>query len=164
MRLLMDGVIALMLVGVLGGVLWHQRARADELRQVEAAQRAVRAIQSQALYRGSLRQVQVSRRGYPLRIDPAWFATPPTNLLTVDAGDWLETAGPADEQRTHPEHITTDGRRAAFWYNPHRGVVRARVNRQPSEQTTVELYNLVNGTAVRVAEVRGALSRPPASH
>lgn len=153
MRLVVDGLIALMLLAVLAAVLWHQRAQADRIGQVEATQRAIRTIESQALYHASLGQVDVTRRGYPFEIDPAWFTTRPVNHVGGGTSEWLESADDKDAARHQPHRITTGPDRAAFWYNAYRGVVRARVARQSSEQATVELYNLINGTSLRVGDV-----------
>lgn len=154
MRLIVDGVIALMLVIVLGSVLLQQRARTGELRRVEATQRAVRAIISQALYRGTLPDADVTRRGYPWTIEQTWFDEPPANLLAHAAGGWLDVASEDQAQTLHPPQITTADGACAFWYNPYRGVVRARVAMQASDQATIELYNLVNGSSLRPDAVR----------
>jgi hypothetical protein len=34
---------------------------------------------------------------------------------------------------------------AKFWYNPHQGIVRARVSSEMSESEALSLYNEVNG-------------------
>ena len=44
-------------------------------------------------------------------------------------------------------HIPTfrGGRGAMFWYNPVRGIVRARVPDQTTDESTLSLYEQVNG-------------------
>jgi hypothetical protein len=82
------------------------------------------------------------------------------------AGDtlaWLETTQPERANRLNPEHVTCDGHRAAFWYNPYRGLVRARVERQHTDEATIALYNLVNGTSLRVSDVAWAVGNRPAA-
>ena len=54
--------------------------------------------------------------------------------------------------------MTADPRLAGFWYNPHLGVVRARVPVMVSDVESLELYNRVNGT--RLASIFGATSMP----
>lgn len=153
MRLVVDSLIAVMLLAVLAAVLWQQRAQADRIERVEATQHAIRAIESQALFQASLGQVEVTRRGFPLAIDPAWFTRPPANAVAPDAERWIDSADAGDAQRFQPDAIIIDGGQPAFWYNAHRGVVRARVAMQASERATIDLYNLVNGTSLRVDDV-----------
>ena len=154
MRLVVDGIIAFVLALVLGAVLLQQQARASELRRVEITQQAVRTIASQALFRGSLEESEVSRRGYPLTIDQNWFEQPPANRVAQAAGGWLDVATEAQSQLLHPEQITTQRGGCAFWYNPYRGIVRARVTMLASDQATVDLYNLVNGCMLRPEDVK----------
>jgi hypothetical protein len=37
---------------------------------------------------------------------------------------------------------------AAFWYNPYKGILRARVPYDISDERALDLYNRVNGTSV----------------
>jgi len=149
MRLLVDSLIALMLVAVLGGVLWHRRAAEQQVENVEATQKAMRAIEAQALYQGSLGQYETTWMGYPLVIEADWFKNRPQNLL-ADNSVWLDIAGKSKEFEPNPDHVTCEAGRAAFWYNPYRGIVRARVAPQMSAKATIDLYNMVNGTSLRV--------------
>ena len=148
MRLLVDSLIASMLVVVLGGILWHRSAAAQQVQRVEATQQALRAIEAQALLRASTGEVPATPWGYPVAISPAWFSTLPQNLL-ADCPRWLEIAHSSTADLSNPPHVTADARHAAFWYNPYRGILRARVAFQMSQQATIELYNLVNGTTLR---------------
>jgi len=155
MRLLVDSLIALMLVAVLGGVLWHRRAAEEQVERVEATQQSLRAIEAQALYHGSLGKIETTLMGYPFKVEQTWFTQLPMNLL-AQSGNWLEVAGEPMQHEPNPEHVTADQGRAAFWYNPYRGIVRARVAPQMSTQATIDLYNLVNGTSLRIDDAMWA--------
>lgn len=158
MRLLVDSLIALMLVAVLGGIFWHRHAAEDQIQRVEATQQALRAIEAQALYQASLGEVPKTRWGYPHVVEPSWFKTRPDNLL-AQCDRWIDVADESDSDRMDPAHVTSDHGRAAFWYNPHRGLIRARVEPQMSMQATIDLYNLVNGTSLRVDDAMWAMMR-----
>lgn len=160
MRLIIDTLLALLLILVLGGILWYQRGQEEKLTRVAAVQEALRAIESKALYHGALGDVQATRRGYALRIEPGWFDPRPVNLLFADeARPWIDIVDEASEEAFNPARIVAAGSDAAFWYNPWRGVIRARVPMQLSQTATVELYNLVNGASLRVQDVDW--SEPP---
>lgn len=158
MRLLVDVLIVVMLTGALTGLLWYQHAEQNRLDRVEAVQRAIRVIESESLYRAALGEVASTPRGYARVIRAAWFDRQPTNLLAEDqeaAPSWLEHIDfQSERDRANPRQIVADREHAPFWYNPYRGVVRARVSMQLSRRMTVRLYNTINGTALRVEQVR----------
>ena len=163
MRLLIDTLIALMLAAVLGAVLMDHRQDQEQMDRVAAVQQAVRAIQSQALYRAAMREIDQTPNGYARRIDANWFSQPPRNVLVeADGGayQWLDYAPEGGHEWFDPPRIVAAGDQAAFWYNPHRGLVRARVPMQFTQQETIDLYNLVNGTTLRIADCRWDYHQP----
>lgn len=153
MRLVVDFLIALIVLVVLGTILVQQRARADQIGLIEETQRAMHAIESRAIFHAGLGDAALTRRGYPMSIDEVWFERLPVNALTGPTIVWIEVTPATDTKAYNPPQITTDSGRAGFWYNPYRGIVRARVPMQTSEQATVELYNMVNGTTLRETDV-----------
>lgn len=154
MRLLVDTLIASMLVMLLGGIVWQQRQEDRWVEDIASVQQSIQAIRSQALYRAALGNLELSATGYPWRLDPLWFTPRPGNpLVHRGKGPWLEQVGPAAAAQLDPIYIIADGRHASFWYNARRGIIRARVPRQVTEEATVDLYNTVNGTALRVDDV-----------
>jgi hypothetical protein len=154
MRLIVDTMLALLLIGVLGGIIWYQRGQEAWLDKVTAVQEALRAVESKALYYGALGDVDSTRQGYPLRVDTAWFDPLPVNLLFADeARPWMDTVTPEEADAFNPARIIAEGNVSAFWYNPYRGIVRARVPMQLTQGATIKLYNLVNGTSVRIEDV-----------
>ncbi len=162
MRLVIDTLIALMLVGLLGGVVYYRQQGQHRLQQIDAVQQAVRAIQSQTSYHAAMDAGNLNADGYPFAVDSKWFSPRPINLLLNDPQlPWLENAADADARRFNPRYIVGDTGHAEFWYSPGHGSVRARVPMQDTQQETVELYNLVNGTSVHVEDVIWAEVAPP---
>jgi len=146
MRLFMDSVVALMLVALLGGVMWHNRTDQTDHRLRDTTQGEVRRFQQQVALQSTLGKVERNERGYPQTIDPAWFqgALPQNPLLDV-THPWLEIASPDQKELLHPiQRIATDKKLAKFWYNPHMGVIRARVPMGVSDEATLQMYNYVN--------------------
>ena len=123
--------------------------------KVDAVQHAVRAIQSQAFYRGAVGDAPVTVNGYSKRMDPAWFeGHTPRNLLVQDEYlPWIEIVEGKAAELFNPSYILGNGGHAEFWYNPKRGQVRARVPMQMTQEDTLDLYNLVNGTSLRAENV-----------
>jgi len=154
MRLFIDTLLALTLIVVLGGIVWYQRQQQSWLENVTAVQDAMRAIESTALYHGALGEIETTDLGYARQIDPSWFDARPINrFFTDEARPWIDLVDQSDRGRFDPEQIISEGSLAAFWYNPWRGLIRARVPAQLSQRDTLELYNLVNGTSLRIEDV-----------
>jgi hypothetical protein len=155
LRLLIDTLIAAMLVAILSGVVWQQRQQESHMAKVDAVQQAVRAIQSQAFYRGAVGDAPVTANGYAKRMDPAWFEghTPRNLLVQGEYLPWIEIVQDKAADLFNPSYILGDGGHAEFWYNPKRGQVRARVPMQMTQEDTLDLYNLVNGTSLRTENV-----------
>ena len=146
MRLFMDTVVALMLVGLLAGVVWHNRSSQAANADREAAKTEIQRFQQQIALQSALGRVPLNDRQYPESIDPNWFqGTLPNNPL-LDAGHpWLEIAGPEERDLIHPlDRIAATKDTAKFWYNANTGVVRARVPAGISDAAALELYNYVN--------------------
>ena len=93
---------------------------------------------------------ELTPQGWPASIEPKWFeGVPPKNPLLSPDRPWLEVAGASEAQLLNPPvRIAAERGIAAFWYNPYRGVVRARVPLLISEQDTVDLYNRINHTTI----------------
>lgn len=157
MRLLVDILIALMLITTLAGVLYFQQSEEEEMLRVHAVQQAMRSIESESLYRAALGEAEATPRGYARYLSLAWFDHEPRNLFVDEdrrRGPWIEHIDMETERElANPRRIIADEQHPPFWYNPYRGVVRARVPKQLSQRGTLELYNLVNGTRLRSSDV-----------
>jgi hypothetical protein len=161
MRLVVDTLIAVMLIAVLGGLLLRQRSEQSMLERIGLVQQSIRAIESQALYRAAVGDAEGTPRGFARLMDAAWFEHVPQNELIADHAirPWVDLSPDDQPDRLNPAHVVAEGPLASFWYNAERGVVRARVPDQMSQQATVDLYNLVNGTSLRVDDVDWARPR-----
>jgi hypothetical protein len=154
MRLVVDSMIALMLVGILAGVLWYHREQTRELETREQVHHALARLYEQALYHGALEQDHpetLSPVGFPLNISPQWFtdeAWLPLNVLVPSRQPWLDVAPTGDSGDHPPDPVIGADQQAGFWYNPARGLFRARVPRQRSDEQTLALYNTLNGVTL----------------
>jgi hypothetical protein len=121
--------------------------RLAERSAVESTQAALSTIQAELGIRSALGEGSLNEFGHPESLDRGWFAdVEPRNALAREQAPWIETALPGEFDRLHPSDPTfRGGRGAMFWYNPVRGVVRARVPVQTSDESSRALYATVNG-------------------
>ena len=107
----------------------------------------VQRFQRQIHFQLVLAEAAQSGPVYPASIDPEWFQGDlPENPLLGEGHPWVEVAGPGRKTAEHPSCLmATDRSVAGFWYNPHTGIVRARVPAGVSDAKALELYNDVNG-------------------
>ncbi|MCX5661657.1 MAG: hypothetical protein NTW19_18420 [Planctomycetota bacterium] len=158
MRLLIDTLIALMLAGILAAVLWQYRKDGRQVHQVQAVHQSLARLQEQMLYRGALGEAATGPAGFPLEVSPLWFPDGlPFNNLVPGRQPWLDVAPENDPGENPPDPILRRPGQAGFWYNPNRGVFRARVIPQFTLGATVELYNNVNGTSLSTLDERQAV-------
>jgi len=166
MRLLIDSLIATMLVMILAGVVWAHRAG----RQIELAREqvydALAALHEQAVYHGALGDAELTETGFPKQIAPSWFTTIPFNRFADARRPWIDVAPPGDTADHPPDPILHEADRdqAGFWYNPARGVFRARVPALATDTETLALYNRVNNAALRELPRRIDEARQPIAH
>ncbi|MDY7110274.1 MAG: hypothetical protein SYC29_16720 [Planctomycetota bacterium] len=146
MRLILDTLVALMLVGILAGLVMHHRQAQDVRAAQDLARDEVRRFQQQIHLHTALSGGEQRERGYPVSIEPDWFqGNLPVNPLLGRDHPWLEVAGPGATHALHPtDLVAADRDSASFWYNPATGVVRARVPVGVSDAQALELYNYVN--------------------
>jgi len=162
MRLVIDSIIALMLVGLLVGVMVHHRQESAELGEVRAVHEALARLHEAATLHRVLDAEGDARRGYLRIVKPAWFGQElPVNVLVGHDHPWIDVAPPADLADHPPDPVADSSQQAGFWYNPNRGIFRARVRRQVSERQTLALYNRVNGCALSSAVPDPAPARQP---
>ncbi len=148
MRFVMNGLIALMVVGLCAGVMYHQNEMQQQKNRTDQVRDAVRQFQRQVMLQATLRTADLSDAGFPLTIDPAWFEEDrPENDLLPGWHPWVEIAHKDDRKRHHPSiKLATQPDHARFWYNPYNGVVRARIPATTSDAAALELYNYINGS------------------
>ncbi len=139
-----------MAAGIAGGYLWSRDSRDDLDASVMRARGATDAIEREIRIRAATGGVGLNGRGWPTTVDVAWWdGRPPQNPLVPGDRAWLEIARESENELLHPP-VRQSVRRAhaAFWYNPAKGVVRARVGPAVSDRIAIEVYNRVNGTSV----------------
>lgn len=162
MRLFVDTVIALLLVGTLAGWFWHSRQVESEQKVRDFARAEVRRFQQQISLQAALANVNSKERGYPGTVDPAWFEDNlPANPMLPVGHPWVEVAGPDQHQLAHPrERIAHSRSLARFWYNPANGFVRARVPMDLSDAAAAELYNYINDCSLPELFSDGTAPKP----
>lgn len=156
MRLLIDSLIAVMLIGILAGVLLHHRAAQQHAQRLRLVHDALAQLHEQAVFHAALADRHgddeadvVYRPGFPTRIDSAWFPGGiPRSALAGVAHPWIDTAPHGDLSRHPPDPTLERSAQAGFWYNPALGIFRARVPRQITEKATLDLYNHLNGSSL----------------
>jgi hypothetical protein len=158
MRLIIDTLVALMLAGVLAGVVTFYNGRRDRDGQVELARAEVERFQREIMLQAALEQVPQSEAGYPRTIDLAWFQGDlPLNPLLDEGRPWLEIASAADRHLAHPVYrCASQPSLASFWYNPANGIVRARVPAGISDHEALGLYNRVNACSLESLFAHGS--------
>jgi len=143
-------ILAVILAVALGAwYAWrgvHQRLDAQRIASVSDE---VRRLRRMIAYHAGVADADINEFGWPTDVDPAWFDDdPPINTLLPRDHPWLEIASREDGALQHPPRIIalriTD---AGFWYNPLRGIVRARVPAGISDQSALKMYNAINHTS-----------------
>lgn len=151
MRMIVNLVgLLLAVVGALVVTMVLER-RSEEDSLAARTRDALREIEQTVRLRSTMPGTGLNLRGNPLTIDPAWFeGEPPRNEMIALVHPWLEIASREQAELWHPEiRLAVQPSLAGFWYNPYRGVLRARVPVQVSDERSAELYNQVNGTSLR---------------
>lgn len=158
MKQLTDTLIAVMAVAILAGmVLYHRQEHRFE-KQVQIVHESLYELQEQLVYQAALAEVELNPSGFPLRIRPEWFGQKrPHNPLVAAEQQWLDVAEAMYTADHPPDPVVLEPRQSAFWYNPNVGIIRARVPARLTDQETIEMYNRVNGSDLKV------LMRPPPS-
>jgi len=146
MRVLIDTLAAVMVIGLLAGVALHMHRLGGEQATHDQARFEVARLQQQIHRRAALTTAENRERGYPQVIDPEWFqGNLPVNPLLGPDHPWLEVASRSQRDLKHPSvRIASDASIACFWYNPFNGIVRARVPSDVSDAKALDLYNYIN--------------------
>lgn len=149
MRWVVDSLVALMIAGIVTGVVLHVRQQEQFELSREIVRGDIQRFRQQINLQTAMAKVELTEQGYPVTVDPEWFKKDegglPMNPLLDDQHPWLELAGPSQALLVHPPNRVASNRRfAKFWYNPYTGAVRARVPVGVSDLETLELYNYIN--------------------
>jgi hypothetical protein len=147
MRWLVNITVGVMMVAIAGVALLHARAGAGREQLLRDVQQELARFQKEITLQAAITGATGTLR-FPETVDPSWFAgNPPRNDLLGSAHPWVEVAPMNQRQMQHPpDRVAASAGAASFWYNPHLGVVRARVPMSESDQDALAEYNKVNGT------------------
>lgn len=183
MRLILDTLIALMLLGIVAGVVATDRRDRDVQTRSHRTRLALARLHEQMMLRAALRETPINDAGFACDISPHWFdrdglprnslARAPGHLLHVSGQihattvtsdrPWIDLAPPGDTADHPPDPVLISPGQAEFWYNPHRGIIRARVMARESSEATLALYNHVNSSNLRQLPRDNGTRRPVAS-
>lgn len=150
MRRLVDFFAVLTLIGLGAAIFYTRKDQYHQQAAVEHVTQAVRMFDLKIKYHAATEGAELTARGWPVTIDPAWFeGSVPRNPLLSGDRPWLEIAGPEDAELQHPRlRMAVDATLASFWYNPYNGALRARAPVTASDQEALSIYNTVNRTSL----------------
>lgn len=150
MRRVVDLVGVLIVAGIAVGYYAHTQSWGSQDANLETTRAALVQIQGEVVIRSQSGQADTNPRGWSATVVPAWFGGElPKNTLLSDDRPWLEIAPVEHAHLEHPRPIfDASGHDAAFWYNPARGIVRARVPMMPTDKHTLDAYNRINSTSL----------------
>ena len=144
-------ILAVLAAALVAGLIVAQRTNdADEQSRVHETLAAVERLKLEIHVRRALETADLNAQSWPARPDPEWFPEGvPMNEMVDRNRPWLEVAPQSQANLDHPPvRVAGDPSIAAFWYNPYRGVVRARAPKRVSDKRSTELYNAINATRV----------------
>lgn len=164
-RIVIDIMIGLMLIGVVAGGVSLYTSRQQVDRDIDTVRQALDRLQQQATYHGTMQSAMADRDVMLVHVHAEWFGEDvPANVLLDADRPWIDLAPPGDLGAHPPDPVAYTSEQAGFWYNPTIGVFRARVRPASSEAQTLVLYNDVNGTALSRFEQIPNPSRQPLVH
>jgi len=151
MRLVIESLVLLLVLSVFFVVREQTRQGDHEEADIRVLRESVQIIERHLALHRMLDETALNAYGHPETVDPAWFdGDPPVHPLVPADHPWVEVAPRREWSLHHPrQRVIIDGSVAAFWYNPARGIVRARVPQQISDERTLEIYNRVNDARLR---------------
>lgn len=165
MRIVIDIMIGLMLVGALAGGAYLYTNHEQGQRDIDVVRQSLQQLQKQATYHRTMQSAMADRDVMLVHLHAEWFGEDvPTNVLLDPDRPWIDLAPPGDLGEHPPDPVVYSVEQAGFWYNPTTGVFRARVRPASSEAQTLALYNDVNGTALPDFEQIPDPSRQPLAH
>lgn len=147
MRIVVNILMLLMVVGTGVLLLYTKQGNDLEARRIEQVRNAIATIESKSLLTPAKdNTIEKLSNGQAVMIEQSWFETVPLNPFAPENTRWMDVA--KHPGLKHPEMITFGDSRAMFWYNPHLGIVRARVPQQISQGSTFEYYNRLNESSL----------------
>lgn len=150
MRILLNILIALTLIGIVVVVAMSLQADGIKKDQIKTTKVEVRRFQRQITLQSAVADIELTSEGFPVTIDPLWFdGHLPSNTLLEVGRPWVQIAGWDERASLHPiDLVARDAAAAQFWYSPYKGIVRARVCADISDERALRIYNQVNGSGL----------------
>ena len=165
MRIVIDSLIVVMLLGAGVGVLLLRNNKDQGEQDIVKVQQALQRLHDKAEYYKTVQSAMAQQDTLLVHLDQAWFGeNVPANSLISDGHPWIDLAPPGDLGTHPPDPIASDKGQAGFWYNPTLGIFRARVAQQATDADTLTLYNQVNGTQLAQFELLPDPAREPLAH
>jgi len=166
MRLAVNALIAAMVLALLASVLWHNQRERRLLSKYQATHEALALLHEKAIYHGTLSREAVSPTGFPLVVSPVWFRAEglPLNAMVPGRQPWMDVAPPGDTKDHPPDPVIQTDHQAGFWYNPNRGIFRARALPSYTDADTLAIYNHLNGTSLESLPTEHREARRPQPH
>lgn len=163
MRLVVDSMIGLMLLGIFAGVLLFHRQESSQIDKTQSVHDSLARLHEAAVLHRVIESEGDARSDYLRHVSPGWFAGGelPVNLLLDRNRPWIDVAPPGDFAAHPPDPVADAVGQAGFWYNPNTGVFRARVPRQVTARDTLNLYNRINAAALAAVTPVNDPSRMP---
>ncbi len=144
-----DGLIVVLVLSLAATLFRSHRAATAQFTTDDAVRGELRRLHDRIVVRAALENVPRTKAGYPLALPTEWFADGlPRNPLVPIEQPWLEIAPPGDVSQNPDDPVIVGPDQAGIWYNPERGILRARVMPQFSDTETLLVYNRINDTAV----------------
>ncbi|MFI4855525.1 MAG: hypothetical protein ACIAQF_11180 [Phycisphaerales bacterium JB065] len=143
-------MLTLALAGAIGAFAYQRAAVAREQMLVDQTRDTVLAIEQRIRYLKAMEEIDLNELGWPEVVDPRWFkGQPPRNNMLGARHPWLEVASTLEYALDHPvQRVAINESLAGLWYNPAKGIVRARVPQTLSDEKTIEIYNRINGSSI----------------
>jgi len=165
MRLVIDMLIVLMVVGMIGGGLYlHQQGKQSKADQAQVRD-ALGELHDKTVYHTNMSDAVAGRRTILVKVMPEWFGEDlPSNVLAGSDRPWIDLAPPGDRGVHPPDPVIHSESQAGFWYNPTLGIFRARVMPQASEGKTLALYNHLNDCELAEIDPAPDLARQPLAY
>lgn len=145
-RRVIDVLIVLLVLSLVATVFRYHSDVEAQFTADDDARIVLGRLHDRMVVRAALEKVERTATGYPLEVPAEWFADGlPRNPLVPLEQPWLEIAPPGDVSEDPKDPVVYHRGQAGIWYNPERGILRARVVPKFSAEETLSLYNRVNG-------------------
>jgi len=150
LRWLRSIMVLIALAGAVGAYVYQRAAIEREMLMVDSTRNALMDLGQRMRYLKATERIDLNDFGWPELIDSRWFnGEAPRNSMLSARHPWLEVASTMEYALDHPvQRVAINERLAGFWYNPAKGIIRARVPQTVSDEKTIELYNRVNGAVI----------------